>query len=471
MKTVLLILLALVQGVFGEADKKVLGKSTEESYAGKVVQIKVGEDDLVNGQSFKFWERILDRVEEEEAKAVVFHLDTPGGLAFPTKELMSKIAELKMPTYSFIDPQAMSAGALIAISTDEIYMAPGSLVGSAALVSGTGVAIEDTMRAKVESFFDAHVRWIVEKKGHRYDVVEAMMMIQDEDREVGSRVVKAGDILALNSKEAIEPMDEGTLFAKAELKSVEELLKLKGLQDVEMVTATPTGFEQFAWWVASVSGLLILVGLGGGYFELKTPGFGVGGIVSILAFTCFFFGNYMAGNLAGYEMAAIFVLGLLFIAAEIFIIPGTGIAGITGVVLMMGALALSMVGEASWEQWEWSGVGFVDLLARPAKHLSFGIIGSLVLLYFMMRFLPDMPLFRRVLLQETLASGTGMEEVDAGSERIGTRGTATTDLHPSGKIEIGDEVLDAVAEGKFVSKGDLVEIIKEDGMGIVVQRV
>jgi len=171
MKTVLLILLALVQGVFGEADKKVLGKSTEESYAGKVVQIKVGEDDLVNGQSFKFWERILDRVEEEEAKAVVFHLDTPGGLAFPTKELMSKIAELKMPTYSFIDPQAMSAGALIAISTDEIYMAPGSLVGSAALVSGTGVAIEDTMRAKVESFFDAHVRWIVEKKGHRYDLV------------------------------------------------------------------------------------------------------------------------------------------------------------------------------------------------------------------------------------------------------------------------------------------------------------
>ncbi|MDB4456048.1 hypothetical protein N9158_01965, partial [bacterium] len=148
MKRVLIFLLSLVGVIFAkESDQRVLGKSVEGSYAGKVVVIEVGEDDLINGQSFKFWERTLDRIEEEKAKAVIFHLDTPGGLAFATHELMSKIAKLSMPTISYIDPMAMSAGAMIAVSTDRIYMAPGSTVGSAAVVSGSGAEIGDHMRA------------------------------------------------------------------------------------------------------------------------------------------------------------------------------------------------------------------------------------------------------------------------------------------------------------------------------------
>ncbi len=465
MKFVLLFLLGLASALVAQTDHKVLGKSTEESYEGKVVLIKVGEDDLVNGQSFKFWERILERVTDEKAKAVVFHLDTPGGLAFPTKELMSQIANLEVPTYSFIDPKAMSAGALIAISTDEIYMAPGALVGSAGLVAGNGMTIDDTMRAKIESFFDAHVRWITEKKGHRYEVIEAMMMIRDEARQIGSRVVGKGELLALNSKEAIEPMDEGTLFAVSEIDSVEELLKAKGLDQSLMIEATPTGFERFAWWVASVSGLLILVGLGAGYFELKTPGFGIGGIVAILVFSLFFFGNYLAGNMAGYELGAVFAVGILLIFVEIFVIPGFGVAGITGLMMVVGSLIFAMVDKVQWQNREWTTNGLVNALDGPGLHFAGGIAGSLVLLYFMMRYLPDMPLLRRVQLKEVLPAGNGMEEDVA---RIGLTARAYTDLRPAGKIELNGDLFDVTAEGKFVLRGESVRIIKEDGMGMVV---
>lgn len=461
----LLLFFVFLGQLFG-AEGAVPGKAEEESFAGKVVQIDIGEKDLSDGQSFKFWERVLERVAEEKAKAVIFNLNTPGGLAFPTKEFMSQIANLEMPTYTFIDPMAMSAGALIAISTDEIYMAPGSLVGSAALVNGSGMEMGDHMRAKIESFFNAHVRWITEKKGHRYEVIEAMMMIRNKERQIGSQIVPKGELLALTSSEAIEAMDEGTLFAVAEVKDIESLLKLKGLSNDEVVTASPTGFERIAWWVASVSGVLILIGLGGGYLEMKTPGFGIGGVISLIAFSIFFFGNYLAGNMAGYELVAIFVVGLALIAVEIFIIPGFGVAGITGLVMVVGSLAFAMVDKVQWQNREWNGEGMLAALEGPALHLAGGILGSLIVLYFVMRYLPDLPFFNRIQMKEALPSGTGVTIAN----HVGEVGEAFTDLRPAGKMMIGDQVFDVVAEGDFVSKGDSVEVIKEDGMGMSVRR-
>jgi len=473
MKNVLIFWLSLLGFTLGEeGDQRVLGKSVEGSYADKVVLIEVGEEDLVNGQSFKFWERTLDRVEEEGAKAVVFHLNTPGGLAFATHELMSQIAKLSMPTISYIDPMAMSAGAMIAVSTDRIYMAPGSSVGSAAVVNGTGVEIGDHMRAKIESFFDAHVRWIADEKGHRKEVVQAMMVLSDEERVIGGQVVKAGALLALNSRDAVEMLDDGPLFAVGELGSLEEVLKAENLPESDLVSATPTSFEQFAWWVASISGVLIFVGLAAGYFEIKTPGFGIGGVISLLAFATLFFGNNVAGNMAGYELTALFVLGMILIGVEIFVIPGFGIAGIAGLLCVIGSLGFSMVDGVAWEQQEWQAPGagnLVEVLSGPAKHLAFGIFASLIALWAMMRFLPRVPFFQKHLLPASLAPGTGITHDVASGPRIGLRGLALTDCRPSGKVEVDGEVIDVVAEGGFLPKGSRIEIIREDGMGVVVK--
>lgn len=465
---------AFIGSIFAqEADQRVLGKSVEETYAEKIVLIKVGEKDLGNGQSFKFWERTLERAEEEKAKAVVFHLDTPGGLAFPTHEIMSKITKLKIPTISYIDPMALSAGSMIAVATDRIYMSPGSTVGSSAVVNGSGAEIEKHMRAKIESFFDAHVRWIAEENGHRKEVIQAMMVLSDEDRTVGSQVVKKGKLLALNSKDAIEMLDDGPLFAVAELETLEEVLKMEGLSEEDIVEASPTGFEKFAWWIASVSGILILIGMAAGYFELKTPGFGVGGIIALLVFTAFFFGNYLAGNMAGYELVALFALGLILIAVEVFVIPGFGVAGISGLLLVLGSLVFAMVDTVAWDQRQWEvadGPTFLKVIEGPALHLSFGIFGSLIALWVMMRFLPETSLAKKFTLAGGPSDGACIDETPVSGPRDGMTGTATTDLRPSGKAEIDGEVLDVVAESDFILKGQSVRIIKEDGMGVVVKR-
>ncbi|MGC6582082.1 MAG: NfeD family protein [Akkermansiaceae bacterium] len=477
MKTVFYVLLAILgsSSLFADGgEKRLLGKSGEESYTGKVVLIEVGEDDLVNDQSFRFWERTIERVQEEKAKALIFKLDTPGGLAFATHDLMGEIAKLEIPTISFIDPMAMSAGAMIAVSTERIYMAPGSTVGSAAVVNGSGAEIEEHMRAKIESFFDAHVRWVAEKQGHRPEVVRAMMVLDEEERQIGPILVKKGELLALNSSEAVKMLDDGPLFAVGEVESLDEVLKQEGLDGADLVTATPTGFEKFAWWVASISGLLLLIGLAAGYFEIQTPGFGAGGIVAGIAFATFFFGNYLAGNMAGYETAAIFALGIGLIALEVFIIPGFGVPGILGLLLVVGSLLTAMTGEFTWDRFEFEGIGFnegLGLLERPAIHLSIGIFGGSAVVMLMMRYLPELGFMKKLMVPATAGPGTGIEDVPEAGQRVGQTGIAGTDLRPAGKAIINGEELDVVAEGEFVSKDDAVRIVKEDGMGIVVKKV
>ncbi len=475
MKTVALTLFSLFSllGLLSAADKPLIGKAEEESYEGRIVLIKVGQKDLMVGQSFKFWERTLERAEAEGAKAVIFDLDTPGGLAFPTKELMSIIANLDIPTRAYVNPSALSAGALISVATDKIYMKPGSVIGSAGIINGSGQGMDETARAKVESFFDAHVRWIAEKQGHDPEVIRGMMIRRDEDRTYGDVTVEKGGLLALNSADAVKIQENGPLLAEAEVDSLTQLLLREGWEEDLMVEATPSGFEKLAWWVASVSGLLIMVGLAGGYFELKTPGFGLGGIVSLAAFTIFFFGNYLAGNLAGYELVAVFVLGLVLIAVEIFIIPGFGLPGITGLIMVVGSLIFSMVDGAVWRGYDFGSrgfTGFFDALSGPALQLSLGIFGSIILLYLIMKFLPQLGFMKKVMLPETQSTGTGMNVAGETSHRVGATGTALTDLRPAGKVLIEGEELDVCADDQFIPKGEAIRIISEDGMGVVVTR-
>ena len=471
MKAVIFYLLAGLGVLFGQ-DQKVLGKSDEASYAGKIVRIEVGNEHLSNGQSFKFWERVLERAKDEGAKGVVFDLDTPGGLAFPTEELMTQIANLGIPTISFVNPNAISAGSVIAIATDRIYMTPGSKIGSSAIVSGSGVKIDPVMRAKLESYFGAQVRYIAKQKNHRTEVIEAMMFLSKEERKVGDVVVKPGGLLNLNSTEATKIMDDGPLLAKAELSSFDDVLKAEGWENLEVIDANPAGFEMIAWWIAKYSSILIVIGLVGGYIELKTPGFGLGGIACLTAFALFFFGNYMAGNMAGYELVAIFVIGIALIAVEIFVIPGFGVAGITGLLMVLGSLVFSMLDGVKWHTYQWGGNDGGDLfkaLNSPALNLALGIFGSFVLLFLMMRYLPRLKFIGDTMLPGSLELGNGVED-DGASDRVGMTGVAVTDLRPSGRAEIDGRVVEVLSEGAFISKGEGVRIVSEDGMGVTVKK-
>jgi len=262
--------------------------------------------------------------------------------------------------------------------------------------------------------------------------------------------------------------------AKGSAESIEDLLAQEGIVDAEVVVAEMTGFEKLAYRIGSLSGLLILVGLGAGYLEMKTPGFGVGALIAIIAFSLFFFGNYVAGNLAGYETAAIFSLGVVFILLDIFLFPGTFVLGFTGVLMLLGSLLFSMVGQFTWKDWQADEVtvDFWSVFTGPATALSIGLLGSVVLFALMMRFLPNVPFLSRHFLPATVDGGSGVIEEKPGHQsRVGWTGVAATDLRPSGKALFDGLHLDVTSENSFVLEGASLRIMSEDGMRVVVKEI
>ena len=447
------------------------------SYADKVVVLEIGEKALVNKQSFKFWQRTLARVNEEGAKAVIFELDTPGGLAFDTKDLMvNELRDLEVPSYAFIDDEAISAGAMISIACDEIWMTPGSTIGAAAIINGNGVEIEKVMRGKLESFFDANIRAVTKDKGHPTEIVQMMMFIDDERvRRYGPAKVQKGKLLTLTASEAVQQFKGKPLLAKGIAESREELFQKLGFTAEDVVVAEQTGFESLAWHVSAWSSLLILIGVGGIYFEMKSPGFGLGIAVAAAAFGVFFFGNFVAGNLAGYEVVAVFVLGVIFVILEIAIFPGM-IMGIIGGCMMVGALLFSMVDRFDFkrlgEQDFFTGEKFsvVDVFFFPLLSLAIGLVGGLGLIFLMIKYLPNLPIPGFV-LKRTIGAGGSVAQVDSAVEELeGQVGVATMDLRPAGKIAIGETIYDVITKGEFIEKGSSVRIVAKEQMRTIVEK-
>jgi len=451
--------------------KRVFGKSDEESFAGKVVVIKVGEDDLMNSSAFKFWRRVLKRVNDEKARAVVFDLNTPGGRAMDTADLiMVQMQKLKVPSYAFVNQKALSAGALVASGTDAIYMHPVSSIGAAALVSGGGQEIPKIMRKKLESAFDAFVRSVAESKGRNPDVIRAMMF-EDKYFDFGEVQVEQGELLTLTAKEAVQDFHGKPLLAKGIVNSIDELLEKEGLSDAEVVVATPTGMEKFAYWAGTFSAILILIGIGGAYLEMKTPGFGLGGGISLIAFGLFFFGNYAAGNMAGYGLMALFVLGVVLVIVEFFILPGIMIPGIVGAVLILVSLFFAMVDEFAFEDNRvrgWDSADAWKFIDAPAMALAVGLTGALIVILLMMKYLPSMPLFNRLVMQKELTGGDGSGFGTSKESTLGLKGVTLTALRPAGKGEFAGEVLDITAANGFIESGKPVEVVSEDGVRILV---
>lgn len=474
----LFLFLALLLPVFGEEEetpeRNLIGKSGEEPYTDKVVVLSIGQKDLVNRQAFKFFQRTLERVEKEEARALILEIDTPGGLAFDTRDLVfDQLGKLKVPTIAWIEREALSAGAILSFATDNIYMAPGTIIGSAGLVSGTGQEIDPVMRAKLESVFEASLRGIVKKKGHCIDVLRAMMFVdEDKERTFGSVTVSKGGLLNLTAEEAAETVDGKPLLASGIAKDIQAVLAAENITGAEIVRAEPTGFEVIAWWIAAFSPLLIAIGIGAAWIEIKAPGFGIFGFISLTAFAVFFFGNSIAGNLAGYELMAVFVLGVVLIVLELFVLPG-GIAGIAGAVLVLGSLWFAMADRIKFDRAKESGEVFAtldELLLRPAMMLGLGLAGAMVALFVFARYLPKIPLLRSLIVEEELAPGAPLEPGAAGS-LVGATGTTLTDLRPSGTIIIDGEKHDAISHHHgLIPKGEPIRVL-EEGMTFVVEPV
>lgn len=451
--------------------------SNSQSYAGKVVVIPVGQDDLILPARFEFMKRTLTRCNTDGAEAVIFELDTPGGLAWDTISLMMQdLQNLKARSFAFVNTRAISAGAMIAMATDTIYMAPASAIGASTPVSHDGTPLAEAERAKNNSAFMGMARTVVREKGHDVRIIEGMI---DMDRGLsinGQVIIPKGEIVTLDSEQATMLVDGKPLLAKGIVNSVEEIKQLELLKG-EVITAEPTGFEKIAIWVTRYAAILILIGLAGGYLEMQTPGFGLPGFVSITAFALFFFGHYVAGSLAGQEtmvVAVVFVVGIVLIGVELLTAPGTVVPGVLGFLCVMVALVYAMSG---WEVVPPGGAsagGFnLSTYATGFRNFALGVTGAAVLITSLCLWLPELRPFRSLILQ-TSVGGTLQDAPlmrDASNAQEGDSGIARSALRPYGTIDLDGRLIEAMVEGGYIQSGTWVRVREIRGEKIIVEAV
>ncbi|MFC4992878.1 NfeD family protein [Rubritalea tangerina] len=445
-----------------------------DSYTDKVVVIKVGEKSLMNKHSFKYWRKVMRRAQDQKAKAVVFDIDTPGGYAIETADLITRVMpDLTIPSIAFVNPEATSAGSMIAFGCDKIYMHPRGTIGSTGIVAGGGGEIDPVMRSKIESLFSSYIKIVAKEKGRNADVMKAMMF-RDQEYEFADGKVKVakGELLNLIADEAVLLVDGKPLLADGICKDLEEVLKAEGLEGTEVVVAEPKGLEAFAHWVGLVSPLLISIGVLALFMEFKTPGIGIFGVVALVAFALFFVGNNIDGNVSGSWLFVLFIAGLILVILEFWVIPGTFVAGAVGVVMMGAALILAMVDVDmldSFKDTKDGLIGFTALLGWPLIYMTMGLFIAVLGSFVAMRFMPVMPMYGSLAVEAELASGTGEENHN--DELVGKEGMTVTELRPSGRVRIDGEIHEVVSQAGFVEVDAKVRVVSADGMRILVDLV
>jgi len=415
--------------------------------------------------------RALREAEAAKASAVVLDMETNGGRVDATEEIIKLLEHSPVKTYTYVNPKAFSAGAFIASATDRIYMAPGSVIGAATpvmLAPGAGAqALPKSYEEKITSAMRALIRSTAEAKGHNPAVFEAMVDADLGLKVGGTQISPKGKLLTLTNEEAAREYGEPPqpLLSAGTVNDVSALVSTAGLHAAKLVEVKPYGFEVLARWISVISPLLILVGFVAIWAELKAPGLGLGTAVAVVAFGLFFLG-YFAAGLAGWEEVVLFVLGAMLLALEIFVIPGFGVAGIAGILLIVAALLLAMVerwpGQTwpDWPQWQ-----------AALTRLGLGLGGALAVGAWLLRWLPKTSVFQRLELAATLGAADGYTTATAQAELpLGAPGVAETVLRPAGKGRFADRLVDVVTEGDFIAKGERIKIVAVLGSRVVVSR-
>lgn len=422
----------------------------------------------VSPSLFAFLRRTAKVAENAGASAIIFEMNTYGGRLDSAEQITNVLNRANIPTYTFINSNAGSAGSLIALATKHIYMAPVSAIGAAAPVLPTGEDLPLTQREKTISYWSALVRGSATRNGHNPDIGEAFMN-KDKEVKIGDRMIHAkGTLLTLNAQEATEQIGGKPLLADGVADSVTDLTRKAGLKG-NVVTLSPTGFEQLALWITALAPLLLLGGIIGAYLEFKIPGASLPGIVAAICFALFFLGHYLAG-LAGWEVVALFVIGLTLVLIEIlFFAHSTIVVGVIGVFLMLASILWAMVDRYPGETFFPTG-----MLAVPLRNLFLAIISSAVAIFLLARYLPRTSIYRRFALMTSNPPGTSLsgekrEFATAVALAPGMRGTSVSILRPSGKARFGDHVVDVITEGEFVPPETPVSVIETDGMRVVVK--
>jgi membrane-bound serine protease (ClpP class) len=494
---------------------------------------------------------LIDRAvrEAKDADALIFVVDTPGGLVDAAIEISEAIMKATCPTIAYVRGMgAISAGALISLSCDYIIMAPASSIGAAQIVA-MGPEGTIPLGEKETSFMRATMRSLAQTNGHNSFIAEAMVdkdlelkaypigdgtylvestnrgqtdpaddsdsdtrppdpiddlidemgkdsviplePIKDAVRDLIPRVTPeveempeaepprgydieedgsfillgSGKLLTLTSSEAVQYG-----LADGVVDNVDEVKAHYGHADASTHTIVATWSEDLYRWVTSpiVTSLLLMLGMGGLFMEVRTPGFGVFGIVGIVSFTIFFGSRYIVGLSDWIDMLLI-AIGITLIAVELFLIPGFGVFGISGIACVVVGFYLSLtyhdfaVPQYSWEYDRLYDAGISVVIAS----VLLSILGAAT-----WKLLPYTPLYGRLVLANELAAGDGfvVPTEGGGQSLVGIEGTSTSPLRPSGRGRFGDKTYRVVTRGDFIESGTPIIVVEEEGTRYVVER-
>jgi membrane-bound serine protease (ClpP class) len=413
---------------------------------------------------------------EANADALVLDMETNGGRVDTTEKIIQILGQFPGLTATYVNTKAFSAGAFISFATQNIYMAPQSIIGAAAPVLMTPGAsgtqeMPDTMEVKTTSAVAALVRAQAEKNGHNVEVADAMVKKTKELIIDGKVLNERGQILTLTNREAEEEYGDPPrpLLSAGTVNSIDALLADLGMANARQVYVTPTGAEKIGFWINAISPLLLLVGMVCLYIEFKTPGFGIFGIAGILAFGLYFLGGYVAG-LSGAGWILVFILGLILLGLEFFVFPGTFVAGFAGVALILVALVMAMVDI-------YPGVPLpsvplsTESLRDSLQNLLFAMIGSVVIAAILFRLLPHTPVYGALVSQGASGEASVREQEQRHAALHGQVGTTISPLRPGGKAQFGENIVDVMSQGELIPPGQKVRVIGRRGTEALVEAV
>ena len=354
-------------------------------------------------------------------------------------------------TIAFINNRAISAGSLIALSCKKIAMVEGSSIGATTVVDQAGKKQSE----KYQSYMRSEMRATAERNGRRKDIAEGMV----DERVVIEGLVDSTQLITLTSEEAYNYGIADTL-----VNDIDELLSAFNLKDANKIEINQNWAEAVVRFLNNpiITSILIMIGFFGLLAEIKSPGWGVPGTAGLIALTLFFGTSYIL-QLASVIEILMFIIGVALILLEIFVIPGFGIAGISGIILVFASLFFSLVG----------GDPFLDfeLVSRAIIQLSLSLVVALVLIFVLAKYLPNTTVFQRFVLSVSEKSGGGFSSRSIAKNLIGAEGIALTTLRPAGTAEIKGKRVDVMTESEYVEKGRKIKVLAVDGIRVLVKEI
>jgi len=406
------------------------------------------------------WRTTKNALEEAVAKKadiVLIEMSTYGGMLESADSIRTKILDSSIPVFVFINHNAASAGALIAIACDSIYMTTGSSIGAATVVDQSGQVVPE----KYQSYMRAMMRSTAEATGREPNIAQAMV----DPRIKIEGVIDSGSVLTFTASEAMK-FD----FCEGIAESTEDVMRLAGIKDYEIIEQEITMMDKVIGFLINpvVSGILIMLIIAGIYFELQAPGIGLASIVAIIAALMYFAPLYLEGLANNWEIL-IFIAGIILIAVEIFAIPGFGVTGITGIVFVVTGLTLSLIDNVGFD---FTHVDVNKIIASLFLVLI-SIFLSIVASFFITKSLfTHNRLFGSLALETVQSAAEGYTTSDADYQvMIGRTGIAHSILRPAGKVKIGDDVFDATALTSYIERGDKVEVVRYETGQLFVKKV